>query len=218
MKLFRFLAVTAFACVMAGLSAHESRAEQKLCVNASTGASRVIDAETRCSKAETAVVIAGATKGETVVASSYIVANIPNHYLSVITADNGAELNIYCSGNAVGWFALDPAVSAGDVNIFNAVSGQPFQAFRDLTYNGGFMDAAVVTERPWTGVFTYRNKQAMSRFEVTVSEVNKRRDCLVTLFSIGLASAKVVKSVPCRNRRWVCAPGQAADPDAAAAP
>lgn len=218
MTLTRMCAAAILALLAAGLSAGEGRAEQKLCVNNANGSSRIIDAAERCSKAETAVVIAGATKGETVVASSYIVANIPSHYLSVITADSGAELNIYCSGNAVGWFANDPAVSAGDVNIFNAVSGQPFQAFRDLTYNGGFMDAAVVTERPWTGVFTYRNKQAMSRFEVTVSEVNKRRDCLVTLFSIGLASAKVVKSAPCRNRRWVCAPGQAADPDAAAAP
>ena len=218
MKLLRCFAIAAVAFVAAGLSANEGRAEQKLCVNASTGASRVIDAAKRCSKAETAVVIPGAAKGETIVSSSYIVPNSFAHNLSLITADNGAELGIHCSVNQVSWFAIDPSISAGDVNIFNAVSGKPFQAFHDLQYGAGGMDVADVRERPWTGVFTYKHKKAMSRFEVTFSEINNRGDCLITLFSIGLGSATVVKPQPCGSGMAVCAPENASEKTSATAP
>ena len=218
MKLLRCFAIAAVAFVAAGLSANEGRAEQKLCVNASTGASRVIDAAKRCSKAETAVVIPEAAKGETIVSSSYIVPNSFGSYLSLITADAAAELSISCSINQVTWYANDLSIAAGDVNIFNAISGKPFQAFHDLRFAGGAMDSADITERPWTGVFTYKHKKAMSRFEVTFSEINNRRDCLITLFSVGLGSATVVKPQPCGSGMAVCAPENASEKASATAP
>ena len=218
MKFRHFLAVSAIVLSMAGLSAGDGRAEQKLCVNSSTGASRIIDVAKRCSKAETTVVIPGAANGETIVSSSYIVPNSPANYLSLVTADNGAQLIMFCSLDQTYWFAIDTAISAGDVNTFNAVSGKPFQAFHDLQYGGGGMDFADITERPWTGVFTYKRKKAMSRFEVTFSEINNRRDCLITLFSVGLGSATVVKRPPCGNPRAACVSAGTKDKTSAITP
>lgn len=77
-------------------------------------------------------------------------------------------------------------MSAEDAKTFNVISGKPFQAFNDLRYNGGFLNLADLSERPWAGAFTYRNKKNLSRFEVTLSEVNANDDCLMTLFSTGL--------------------------------
>jgi hypothetical protein len=77
-------------------------------------------------------------------------------------------------------------MSAEDAKTFNVISGKPFQAFNDLRYTDGFLNWADVSERPWAGAFTYRNKKTLSRVEVTLSEVNANADCLRTLFSTGL--------------------------------
>lgn len=189
------LRVSAFAAVAAlaiTFSASEGSAEQKLCVS-STGATRVIETPARCRNIETAVNIPAAVKGETIETSSYLVPRTGNGgYLDLFTADGGSQLSIYCTagGNSSGWFAADPSVKAGEIKTFNAISGQPFQAFSDLYWGGGGMDATYAT-RPWTGVFTAKYGQSLSRFEVTVSEVNKRGDCLVTLFAIGLGRASI---------------------------
>ena len=191
----RATAIASVAALTLAFSASEGSAEnagQKLCVNSSTGATRVIDATESCRRAETTVKI---PVGKTTNTSSYIVPGSGGGgYLSLSTADGGSELGIYCApSNTVRWFATEPEVEAGDIQIFNAIAGQSFQAFNDLRTGGGAMDQAVVPPRPWTGVFTANYGKSLSRFEVTVSEINGRGDCLITVFSIGLGEAQIVK-------------------------
>ena len=191
----RATAIASVAALTLAFSASEGSAEnagQKLCVNSSTGATRVIDATESCRRAETTVKI---PVGKTTNTSSYIVPGSGGGgYLSLSTADGSAALYLFCAPTTdVYWFALVPEIKAGDIQIFNAIEGQAFQAYNDLVFNGGSMDHAVVPARPWTGVFTAKYGKSLSRFEVTVSEINGRGDCLVTLFSIGLGEAQIVK-------------------------
>ncbi len=189
----RATAVSAVTMLALAFSASEGSAQQKLCVSA-TGATRVVDATESCRKIETTVKIPEAVQGETVKTSSYLIpGSNNNNYLGLFTADGGSELDIYCRVPQVGWFATDPKVKAGDISIFNDISGQTFQAFNDLRYNGGSMDFAVVPSQPWTGTFIAKYGKSLSRFEVTVSQANPRGDCLVTVFSIGLGSAVIYK-------------------------
>ena len=191
---FRATTIAAVAVLTMAFSASEALAQPKLCVS-STGGTRVIDASERCKKnIETTVEIPAAIEGETIKTSSYLIpsSNI-NNYLALLTADGSSELDIYCSVPTVGWSAVNPEIKAGDVNIFNDISGQNFQAFSDLRFNGGMMDLAEVPALPWTGVFKAKYGKNLSRFEVTVSRV-AGRNCLVTVFSIGLGNAIVFKN------------------------
>ena len=190
----RLSAVGGMAVLALGLSASEGSAEQKLCVS-STGATRVVETPEKCRKIETAVKIPEAVKGETIKSSSYrIPGSGAGGYLSLTTADGMSELIINCYPSTdVRWFANDPSITAGDVQIFNAISGQTFQAFNDLQWNAGSQDPAVVPARPWTGVFSARYGTSLTRFEVTVSEISPGGDCLITLFSIGLGTARIIR-------------------------
>jgi hypothetical protein len=190
------------ACIALALTAQEALAEHKLCVNDSTGATRVIEAPERCRKSETAVIIPHKADGETAKATSYTIPGSGSGgYMSVTTAAGGAQLHVPCnygdSSDYIGWFSFDSSITAGTVQVFNAIEGQPFQAFNDLRQGGGLMDISSVPVRPWSGVFTVRQGKALSRFELTMSNKNARGDCLVTLFSIGLGSVDIVQAPTC---------------------
>ena len=201
MNLFRAGTMSALVVSAIILTAPGASAEHKLCVNDSTGATRVIEAPERCRKAETGVVIPHEADGETVKASSYVMPGSVasgGSNLKLYTKNGQIRLSINCNyggtlsiNNAAYWAAENASVTAGSTSIFNNVEGQTFQAFNDLYYGGGSMDDATLPSRPWTGVFIARQGNAMSRFEVTVSDKNPRGDCLVTLFSVGLGSATV---------------------------
>jgi hypothetical protein len=176
-------------------SASQGSAEQRLCVS-STGATRVIAATERCRKIETTVVVPDPVQGETIKSSFY---TIPGQggggYLSLYTADGSSELMLFCfeNGTNIGWNAAGSSIKPGDVRTFNSISGEQTQAFNDLYYGGGVMDFAVVPQRPWSGVFVAKYGKSLSRFELTVSTANAAGDCLVTLFSIGLGSTRIVR-------------------------
>ena len=206
MNLFRAGTVSALVVSAITLTAPGASAEHKLCVNDSTGATRVIEAPERCRKAETGVVIPHEADGETVKASSYVMPGSVasgGSNLKLYTKNGQVRLSINCNyggtlsiNNAAYWVAENASVTAGSTSIFNNVEGQTFQAFNDLYFGIGAMDAATVPARPWTGVFTAKQGNALSRFEVTVSDKNPRGDCLVTLFSIGLGGVTVYASPP----------------------
>jgi hypothetical protein len=102
---------------------------------------------------------------------------------------------LFCfeNGTNIGWNAAGSSIKPGDVRTFNSISGEQTQAFNDLYYGGGVMDFAVVPQRPWSGVFVAKYGKSLSRFELTVSTANAAGDCLVTLFSIGLGSTRIVR-------------------------
>lgn len=192
---FRVTQITAFAALTLVTTAGDGSAEQKLCIS-STGATRVIESEERCRKIETTVTIPDAVEGETIKTSSYVVSGTGGGgWLALSTADRGSSLYFFCrpGDSNIGWKAESFDAKPGDIRTFNDVAGQPFQAFSDLVYGTGIIDAAVVPPRPWTGVFTVKYGKSLSRFELTVSDANARGDCLVTVFSIGLGSAWVGK-------------------------
>ncbi len=193
MFFFRVTTIAALAVLTMAFSATEGSAQQKLCVS-STGATRVIDATERCKKIETTVEIPEAVVGETIKTSSYLVPSYnPNNYLGLYSADGGTVLNIYCSSPLVGWSAMKPEIQAGDISIFNDISGEQFQAFNDLQYNSGMQDHAVVPALPWTGTFTAKYGKSLTRYEVTVSRHNAR-NCLMTVFSVGFGNAIIHKN------------------------
>ena len=173
----------------------------KLCINDSTGATRVIEVPDRCRKAETAVVIPHEADGEMVKASSYVLPGSVasgGRLLNLNTENGDFSLSIACNyggtdagHNTTNWYANTSSVTAGSVVIVDNIKGEPLRVFNDLYYGGGGMDQVTPPSRPWTGVFTAKQGNAMSRFEVTVSDKNAQGDCLVTLFSIGLGSVSV---------------------------
>ena len=181
-------------------------AEHKLCVNDSTGATRVIEAPQRCRKAETTVVIPHEADGETVKATSHVLPGSVDSGGSILTLNTENEdlsFSIACNyggteagHNTTNWYANTLSVTAGSVTTFNNIKGEPFQVFNDLYFGGGGMDIVTTPSRPWTGVFTAKQGNAMSRFEVTVSDKNAEGDCLVTLFSIGLGSVTISVPLP----------------------
>jgi len=204
MKVFHTGMMVGLAGVALVISTDEGRAEHKLCINDSTGATRVIEAPQRCRKAETAVVIPHEADGEKVKASSYVLPGSVasgGRLLTLNTENGDFSLSIACNyggtdagHNTTNWYANTLSVTAGSVTTFNNIKGEPLRVFNDLYYGGGGMDQVTPPSRPWTGVFTAKQGNAMSRFEVTVSDKNARGDCLVTLFSIGLGSVTI--SVP----------------------
>lgn len=116
-------------------------------------------------------------------------------YLSLLTPDSNAELDITCNYGAVGehhafWFA-GLGVSAGQVAITNQVEGQALQAFNDLQYNQGGQDFAVITGWPWHGVFTANESGTLTRWDVTMTG-SAGQDCTVVVFANNPGPAVII--------------------------
>ncbi len=122
-------------------------------------------------------------------------------YLSLLSTNTRAELNITCNYGVVGdteafWFANDPSVTAGSIGITNAIDTYLIQSFSDLQYNAGGQDRAFDTTgdqgpRPWHGVFTVNDGGTLSRWDVTFAD-NASGGCTTIVYANGEGLSGVI--------------------------
>jgi hypothetical protein len=119
-------------------------------------------------------------------------------YLKLVTANSHAELDLTCNYGSPGdteafWFADDPSVVAGTIEITNIVDGYPMQAFKDLAYNSGGQDRAFATvadpantqgTRPWHGLFTANEGGVLTQFDVIFTGT-ATGDCTAVVYTNG---------------------------------
>lgn len=101
-------------------------------------------------------------------------------YLELRTTGGRASLNVSCNYGSVGessafWFAEDPAVVAGMIEIINVVDGAPMQSFNDLQYNKGGQDHAGFPttpqgRRPWHGRFIANDGGVLTQWDVVLTD------------------------------------------------
>jgi len=123
-------------------------------------------------------------------------------YLNINTASNRASLLLTCNygvqgDNEILWFANDPSVTAGSIRTFNAVNGQPVQAFNDLAYGSGGQDRGFPSTGgsgawPYHAVFIAVEGSTVSRFEVTVAGAANQA-CTFVVSAVNAGSIFVVR-------------------------
>ncbi len=121
-------------------------------------------------------------------------------YLTLTTANGDVELDITCNYGFAGdneafFFADNPSLTAGQVQVTVAIQGQSTENFNDLAYNQGGQDRAFASTFdqgtwPWQGVFTAVEGATTTQW--TVSDTGSAGgDCTVTVTTIGGGSATI---------------------------
>jgi hypothetical protein len=100
-------------------------------------------------------------------------------YLELMSANGHVALDVTCNYGPAGdneafFFAMDPSVTPGSIQVTVAVDGQPSESFNDLGYNLGGQDRAFSTTGfqgtwPWHGIFTATEGSTVTRWDITVT-------------------------------------------------
>ena len=119
-------------------------------------------------------------------------------YLSILTANGHAQLNITCNRDAPNdtnayWIAMHPSVTPGSIEVTTAFAGPTgVSSSTDLGYNLGPNFVEFVPFRPWKGVFTANEGGTLTRYEVTITGGFAGTTCTVVVYASGGGPAIVV--------------------------